>query len=101
LSGGVAIPALSASASENDDRRIHVSLTNIDPEKERKVRVELRGVLPKSVTGQIINAADMRAHNTFENPDTVQIGIFSGAVISGNAVMVSLPSKSLVTLEIV
>jgi alpha-L-arabinofuranosidase len=42
----------------------------------------------------------MRAHNTFEKPDTVQVQGFSGAAVSGGALRVQLPPMSVVTLEI-
>ncbi|GHV14792.1 intracellular exo-alpha-L-arabinofuranosidase 2 [Spirochaetia bacterium] len=94
------IPALSASASVDDEDRIHVSLTNIDPVKEQKVNLELRGIPLKSVSGQILSSANMQDHNSFDNPEKVKLRPFTGAVISRSTVTVTLPSKSVVTLEI-
>ncbi|MCL2479757.1 MAG: alpha-N-arabinofuranosidase [Treponema sp.] len=96
-----AIPAISTSASIDEDDKIHVSICNIDPSREQKICLELRGAVPRSVTGQIITSPDMQDHNTFENGNKIQLKPFSDAVISRNTVTVTLPSKSALTLEIV
>jgi alpha-N-arabinofuranosidase len=98
--GPVSIPAVTASASLDDDGRIHVSLTNSDPNSEQKVTVELRGDMAKSVSGTIITSASMQDHNTFEKPGTVALKEFAGAAISGSKVILAMPPKSLVTLEL-
>jgi alpha-N-arabinofuranosidase len=95
------IPSISASASEDEKGKIHVSITNIDPTNEKTVQLDLRGISPKSITGSIITSEKMQDHNTFENANKVGMKDFSGAVISGCNVNVTLPAKSVVTLEIV
>jgi alpha-N-arabinofuranosidase len=62
--------------------------------------VELRGATPKAVSGTILSSASMQDHNTFEKPDTVTLKEFAGAVISGSKVILTMPSKSLVTIEL-
>jgi alpha-N-arabinofuranosidase len=97
------MPAVSASASEDKGGKIHVSLTNIDPEKERTVKIELRGcTLSPSlkVKGQIITSGNMTAHNTFDQPDAVTLQDFASAAISGATLTVELPPKSVVTVEL-
>jgi alpha-N-arabinofuranosidase len=98
--GPFAIPAVSASASEDGEGRIHVSLTNIDPRNEKIVSLELRGLQAKSVTGQILTSESMEDHNTFEQPDTVSLRDFTGAVVTGSRVTVTLSPKSVVTMEL-
>jgi alpha-N-arabinofuranosidase len=98
--GNSSIPAISASASIDEAGRIHVSLCNVDPREEQKLSLELQDVSPSSVTGQIIEAGDMRAHNTFDRPYTVGLRDFNDAALSGSRVTVTLPSKSVVTLEL-
>jgi alpha-N-arabinofuranosidase len=97
------IPAISASASEDDTRKIHITLTNIDPVKEQSVTIALRGCTASSsikVSGQVLMSEKMQDHNTFDRPDTVTLKNFSGAVISAGSLMVHLPSKSVVSLEL-
>ena len=95
------IPAISASASVDGEDKIHVSLCNADPVKDQKISLDLRGFSPKSVSGQIITSANMQDHNTFDNGNKVGIKPFADALISRSNVTVTLPSKSVVTLEIV
>jgi alpha-N-arabinofuranosidase len=100
-SGG--LPAVSASASEDGEGRIHVSLTNVDVKQEQKVKLELRGLTLSpsiKVKGQIVTAESMTAHNTFDKPDTVKAGDFGGASLSGGSLAVTLPPMSVVTLEL-
>ena len=99
--GRGAIPVISASASIDEEDKIHVSLCNTDPNNEQEIKVELRGASPKSVTGQIITSGNMQDHNTFDNGNKVGLKPFNDAVISRSNVTVTLPSKSVVTLEIV
>jgi alpha-N-arabinofuranosidase len=94
------LPVISASASIDDDDRIHVSLTNIDPKNDQKISLELRGAPAKTVSGSIITSGAMQDHNTFDKPDAVGMAKFNDAVISGSKITVTLPAKSVVTLEI-
>ena len=96
------IPAISASASEDDNRKIHVSLTNIDPKNEQKVQLDIRGVSPKVSYSRIITSENMGDHNTFDQGDKVKMKEFSGAASeAGGKIEVIMPSKSIVTLELV
>jgi alpha-N-arabinofuranosidase len=98
-----AMPLITASASMDSKNRLHLSLTNSDLLHEQQVAVELRGVSVSStmrLSGQILTAEQMQAHNTFEKGDTVSLANYTGASLSGSALMVNLPSKSVVTLEL-
>jgi alpha-N-arabinofuranosidase len=94
------IPTLSVSASRDDSGRIHVTLCNLDPTSARAVPIEVRGLKVKEVTGQVLTAAVMNAHNTFEQADTVKPASFTGARITADGLEVSLPAKSVVALEL-
>ena len=96
----VTVPLISVSASEDANGTIHVSMVNIDPNNEQKVNLDLRGFKPESVSGQIITSANMQDHNTFDKGDKVGIKPFDDAVISRGNIIVTLPSKSVVTLNI-
>jgi len=93
------IPAVSVSASEDESRKIHVSLTNIDPNNEQVVQLDIRGVSVKYSGGRIITSADICDHNTFEDGEKVKIQDFSGKVSTENGrIQVILPAKSVTTL---
>jgi alpha-L-arabinofuranosidase len=97
------IAAVSASASIDGDNKIHISLTNTDPVKQQSITIELRGWnigASTELKGHIVTSDRMQDHNTFAKPDTVALKNFSGAKISGSAVNVELPPRSVVTLEL-
>ncbi|MDR0670059.1 MAG: alpha-N-arabinofuranosidase [Treponema sp.] len=100
---GGTIPIISASASMDDENRIHLSVTNIDPTCEQELKVELRGVTLSpsvAVSGKIITSERIQDHNTFEDGNKVSLGEFTSAALSGSVLRVVLPAKSLVTLEL-
>jgi alpha-N-arabinofuranosidase len=97
--GFTSIPAVSASASEDENRKIHVSLTNIDPKNEQVVELDIRGVSPKYSSGKIITSDDICDHNTFENGEKVRVQEYNGKVSSTNGrIQVVVPAKSVITI---
>ncbi len=97
--GGTTIPALSAAASAKDGR-VHLTLTNVDPNQPRTVQASLRGGAFASVSGRILTADAMNAHNTFEQPNAVAPTAFDGARLDGDRLTITLPPKSIVVLEL-
>ena len=97
--GTDSIPALSATASKDKEGRIHVSLANLHPTKAQNLRCELKGTAASNVTGEIITASTMNAYNDFGKPEAVHIRSFTGAQLQNGILTVSLPAKSIVTLE--
>jgi alpha-N-arabinofuranosidase len=94
------IPEVSASASRDPSGKIHLSLVNTNPHQTCTVSCRLVGVMAKSVTGRILTAAEMNAHNTFDAPDAVHPVAFTGSTLDGATLMVALPAKSVVVLEL-
>ncbi len=94
------IPAVSVSASRNKDGRIHITLCNLDPGNSNQVAISLRGAAISRVSGRILIAGAMNAHNTFEKPDAVKPVEFSGARIISSGLDVKLPPKSVVALSV-
>ena len=98
--GKDSIPAISVSVSQDKGGKIHITLCNLDPNKSQKLECELRGFVPNTVTGRILTAADMTAHNTFEKPEMLQPKEFIDIKIEGSALATALPPKSVILLEI-
>jgi alpha-L-arabinofuranosidase len=97
---GEAIRAVTASASKNDEGTIHITISNLDPVRSRNIETSIRGQEVTSVSGKILTADDMTAHNTFNNPDVVTPAQFNGAQISNGKLVIDLPPMSLVLLEL-
>jgi alpha-N-arabinofuranosidase len=94
------IPALNVSASKDGSGRIHISFCNLDPGNAAEVRCALEGADPREVSGRVLTAENITAHNTFENPQRVKPASFSDFKLEGNILTTTLPSKSVVMLEI-
>ena len=80
------------------DGRIVISLVNLDPHRAAHIDAGVAGM--HAVSGRILTATTMDAHNTFEQPDAVRPASFDGAVLNGGTLSIDLPAKSLVVLEL-
>jgi alpha-N-arabinofuranosidase len=92
------VPAISASASRNAEGAIHLSLCNVDPNRAMELSCRLPGVQVSRVSGRILTAETITAHNTFDAPERVQPVAFEGGVVTDQGIEVSLPPKSVVVL---
>ncbi|GHT21580.1 alpha-N-arabinofuranosidase [Planctomycetales bacterium] len=97
---GKKMDAVSVSASKDSAGKIHLTLVNVDPNKEQTLETELQGVTVKSVSGQVLTSANLTDHNTFDKQDTVTVKDFKEAKLSDGTLSVTLPAKSVVMLEI-
>ncbi|MEO8184400.1 MAG: alpha-N-arabinofuranosidase [Deltaproteobacteria bacterium] len=95
--GDASLPMLDASASRNAAGQVHLSLVNLDP--QRAARVTLRGA-PGRVSGRLLTAAAMTAHNTFEQPTAVQPRDFSSTAERQGSPVLTLPAKSVLMLTL-
>ncbi len=98
--GGVTVPALSASAARSAGGVVFVALVNLDPNRSLTVAGALGGFAAHEVSGRILSAAAMDAHNTFDSPNTVEPKAFHEAQVIGTQLTVSLPAKSVVVLAL-
>ena len=98
--GGERIPAVSASASRDAQGRVHLSLVNLDPRAAVAVEGTIEGAKLASVTGRVLTAPAVDAHNTFEAPNRVQPAAFGGATLRNSALTVQLPPRSVVVLAL-
>ena len=67
--GDEAIPAVSASASRDARGAVHVTLCNTDPNRALELTCILRGMSASTITGSVLTAPAITAHNTFIAPD--------------------------------
>ncbi|MBN2012693.1 alpha-N-arabinofuranosidase [candidate division KSB1 bacterium] len=93
-------PALNVSASKDATGKVHISICNLDPNKNSKVECELRGMNAKKVTGRILTAPKINSYNTFENPNVVKPEVFKDFKLSDSKLTTTIPSKAVVVLEI-
>ena len=94
------MPALHASGSRDKDGRLHLSIVNLDPNRPAQISTKIVGASAKSITGRVLTAPAMNTVNTFDKPDGVKPERFTGIQVQGDQITLSLPSKSVVVLEI-
>jgi len=98
--GTDSVQAVTASASRDASGRVHITLTNQDPNQGRTLEIELRGTNASRVSGRVLTASAMNAHNAFEDPDSLMPVNFEGARLRGSTLTVNLPPKAVVALEV-
>ncbi|OIR14182.1 intracellular exo-alpha-L-arabinofuranosidase 2 [mine drainage metagenome] len=98
--GNDTLQAISASASVDVNGKTHISLVNIDPEKEQSISIDLSSEKYKSVTGRILTSAKLQDYNSFDEPNKIKPVVFKNASINGNTLTVQLPPISVVVLEL-
>jgi alpha-N-arabinofuranosidase len=98
--GGKKVPAMNCSASRDERGKIHVSFVNVHHSEVQTVACSFANFNPKNVSGQILVAQGISAHNTFDSPHEVAPAKFSGAKITKGGLQIVLPAGSVVVLEL-
>ncbi|MNW11954.1 Intracellular exo-alpha-L-arabinofuranosidase 2 [compost metagenome] len=77
-------------------------MCNVDTAKDAEVEIELRGLVGQNfaVTGTVLEANEMDAHNTFQQPDKVKPSEFTGFTLEGTTLKVKLSPMSVTVLEL-
>ncbi len=98
-SGGKKIPQLNVSASKDAAGKIHLTLCNLDPNLPAELKCEVKGTPAKKLSGRLLTANELTAHNTFDHPETVKPSEFSDFKTASDGFTATLPPHSLVALE--
>jgi len=95
-----ALRTVDASAARGRDGKVHLALVNIDPLQPVELTLALDGGKAGKVSGQILTATAMDAHNSFDAPNTIGPAAFDGARLRDGRLTVRLPAKALVVLTL-
>ena len=98
--GGKKIPAVNVSASQDAAGKVHISLVNLDLHNSITITTSLAGIKWQTVTGQILTSANITDVNTFDQPNKLHLENFKSAKKEGDNLVVVLPAKSVVMLEL-
>ena len=98
--GSGKVPAMNASASRDKQGKMHVSLCNLNPNASAEVACELRGAKAGKLSGRVLTAQEITAHNTFDKPENVKPSEFKAFRPTDTGFTVTLPPKSVVALEV-
>jgi alpha-N-arabinofuranosidase len=94
------IPALHVSASKGKDGAVYVSVCNLNPNTPADLECDLQGMKVGSVTGRVLTADTMQAHNTFDNPSAVKPAPLNGIKVQDGKAVISLPARCVAVLKI-
>jgi alpha-L-arabinofuranosidase len=97
--GSVSLPRLDVIAGLDPDGKTWISLTNVDPDHAVRVSIDVAGLHPKRVSGEVLTAARVDAVNSFEAPQAVVPRPIDGEVRDGHALL-DLPAKSVAVVRV-
>ncbi|WDF55851.1 alpha-N-arabinofuranosidase [Mucilaginibacter sp. KACC 22063] len=97
---GKKIKAVNVSASQDAKGKVHISFVNLDLHNAITITTELKDIEWNTFSGQILTSANITDINTFKAPNKLHLAPFSGAKKDGDKLAVTLPAKSVVTLEL-
>jgi alpha-N-arabinofuranosidase len=98
--GDKSIPAVNISASKDSNNVVHISLVNLDPVKSQPLQLSLSELPGNAVSATILTSPNYTDYNDFDNKSKVVIKPFAAGKIEMNKLNLTLPSKSIVMLEI-
>ncbi|HNJ81894.1 MAG TPA: alpha-L-arabinofuranosidase C-terminal domain-containing protein, partial [Methanoregulaceae archaeon] len=94
------VQSVSASASVDENGKVHISIANLNPSKAITLTCPVIGDTYKKVTGEVLTASAMNAMNTFEAADNIKPASFNGFTYKDGILTVNMPSKSVIVLEL-
>jgi len=90
------LDAVSATASRDSMGTIHISLVNINPDKDISITCSLEGFSPDKASGSIITSGNIKDYNTFEEPNKIGIKEFNNFKIDSGKLIINMPAKSII-----
>jgi alpha-L-arabinofuranosidase len=97
--GDTSVPGISASAARAKDGKLYLALVNTNPVQAADVAVAVSGKQPAGVTGRVLTAGAMDAHNTFKNPQAIKPAPFS-ARSAGGKLTITVPAKAVLVVAV-
>jgi alpha-N-arabinofuranosidase len=96
---GEMLPAVSVSASKDQNRVVHISLVNIDSKNKNKIEIDVKGLGVKNFTGTILTSAKLQDYNSFEVPNKIVPAVFKNFENKSGKLEITVPPFSVVVLE--
>ena len=93
------LPALTISASKDENEKVHISFTNIDTKNGNMVSIDLNEFGLKNMTGSLLSSKTLQDHNTFENPNKIVPKEFNDFIFKKGMLVVTIPPFSVLVLE--
>ena len=98
-SNGKGVPGISATAARARDGKVYIALVNTHPTRASDVTLNVAGLAVGGVTGQVLTADAMDAHNTFEKPQAIKPAPFSARAQDGK-LTIKVPAKAVMVFAV-
>jgi alpha-N-arabinofuranosidase len=96
---GESLPALSISASKNQNNQIHISLVNIDDTQTHEVSIDVAQLGVNEFEGSILVSKALQDYNDFDNPEVITPKPMKNIKVKKGIATVELPPFTVVVLE--
>jgi len=97
--GDVALPRLDAIAAKDAAGKLHVAITNVDPNAAADIELSVAGIRAKAAAGETLTAAKVDSVNSFDAPGTVVPRPVSATARDGK-IMLRLQPKSVTVIAV-
>jgi alpha-N-arabinofuranosidase len=97
---GDSIPAINASAARAADGKIRIAVANMDPQDRVNLQIDLGSLKAASVSGEILTADKMDAHNVPGEPVAVAPAAYAGGTLADGKLVLDIPAKSVVVVKL-
>jgi alpha-N-arabinofuranosidase len=87
------LPRLDAIAAQDKEGVTWLAVSNVDPDEQATIAVDVEGMKAKTVEGRTLSAPGVAAVNTFDEPDTVTPTDVTGRIKDGKAVLTLQPAS--------
>jgi alpha-N-arabinofuranosidase len=98
--GDKTLPSINASAARAKDGKIYVGVANMDPQDSVDLEIDLGALKAKAVSGQVLTADKMDAHNIPGQPAAIAPATYNGGQIKGGKLKLDIPAKSVVVVRL-
>lgn len=94
------VPEISYTASRDQKGVMHVSVSNLDVEKQHTVSLAIDNMKVKKVSGQILTAKDVHAYNDFNKAEMVHPAEYKSYKVKDGKITFTLPAHSVITVAV-
>ncbi|WP_062746591.1 alpha-N-arabinofuranosidase [Shouchella tritolerans] len=98
------LPAMTVTASKDSNGAIHISICHLDPNDAASLALKLEGIekplSAANVSGELLTANELNAHNTFEQPNKVEPVAYVPTSVSGQELKLDVPPSAVLRVTV-
>ncbi|UDF04917.1 alpha-N-arabinofuranosidase [Asticcacaulis sp. AND118] len=95
-----AYPAFNVTAAKARDGKTYIGVANTNLTEGYVLNINLGSLKARTVSGDILTADKMDAHNVPGQPEAISLAAFKGGKVKGNVLELTIPAKSVVVVRL-